>query len=59
MEASNSHGVKNITLILFYFQEHPFLFAFTYDMVHDSKSGNSDKSAPAKLLASSDEEMSF
>ena len=31
MEASNSHGVKNITLILFYFQEHTFLFTFTCD----------------------------
>ena len=33
MEASNSHGGKNITLILFYSQEHPFLFALTCDMV--------------------------
>ena len=33
MEAACLHGVKNITLILFYLWEHPFPFALTYDMV--------------------------
>lgn len=33
MEAACLHGGLYITLILFYSQELPFLFAFTYDMV--------------------------
>ena len=32
MEAANSYGGKNTTLILFCFQEHMFFFSFTYDM---------------------------
>ena len=32
MEAACLRGVKYITLILFYFQEHLFPFALTYDM---------------------------
>ena len=33
MEAAHSHGVKNTTLILFYFQRLLPDFALTYDMV--------------------------